>query len=545
MSSLVSKLRERYLTDIWGDLVGGLMTAVVALPLCLAFGVASGLGATSGLYGAIACGIFAALFGGTPGQCSGPTGPMTVVVAAIFAANPDKPGIVFAAVMLAGMIQIALGKLKAGQLIHYIPYPVISGFMTGIGAIIISIQLNPLFGLQGSDSVVAALQNLPFILTNWNTSAVTVGFATMAVIYLLPLISRKFPSLLIALIAVTVTSVVMQMDIPRVGVIPSGLPSVQLPVFGIAEARVVLESAITLALLGCIDSLLTALVLDKVANGRHDSDQELIGQGIGNMFSGFIGGLPGAGATMRSMVNVKAGGRTCLSGILHGILLLGVLMGFGRLASSIPLAALAGILITVGISIMDWRALKAIAKTGKSDVVVMVVVFVLTVFVDLIIAVAAGVALASVLFAKKLADSKLAEVQALDMLDELTRERERLPENVRTFIYSYQFNGPLFFGEAKNLMEAVDKLSEAKYIILRLHNVPIIDQTGAYALEDAIERWEGRGIKVLFVGMQPPIRHALEATGAIHKIDMENCFDQFEEAIEAIEVCEAKKVSVK
>ncbi|HEY9871561.1 MAG TPA: SulP family inorganic anion transporter [Candidatus Obscuribacterales bacterium] len=533
-------IRKRYLTNVGSDLVGGLMAAIVALPLCLAFGVASGLGAAAGLYGAIACGIFAALFGGTPGQCSGPTGPMTVVAAAMFAATPDNPSLVFAAVMAAGILQIALGYLKAGQLIEYIPYPVISGFMTGIGAIIISIQILPLFGLPGSGSVLSSIRDLPKIFSGANTDAFVIGSSTLALIYLLPRLSRRLPVLLIALVATTSLSLLMHMDIPRIGSIPSGFPMPQLPVFGFTDIHVVLQNAMTLALLGAIDSLLTSLVMDKVTGGRHDSDKELIGQGIGNMFAGLIGGIPGAGATMRSMVNVKAGGRTHLSGAVHGLILLAVLLGLGNVASLIPLSALAGILITVGISIMDWRALRAVHRTPRSDVAVMVVVLLLTVFVDLIIAVGVGVAMASILFVKRLADARLSEVGTVDALEELHQLAGHLPSDVRKSIYTYQFNGPLFFGEAKNLTQVVDKLEGARYVILRFYNVPLVDQTGAYALEDAVERWESRGIKVLFVGMQPHIRHVLDSTGAIHKIGMENCFDQFEDAIKAIDAFEAE-----
>jgi SulP family sulfate permease len=540
MAPFGETIRNRYLTNVGGDLVGGLMAAIVALPLCLAFGVASGLGAAAGLYGAIACGILAAVFGGTPAQCSGPTGPMTVVAAAMFAAAPDNPSLVLAAVIVAGILQIALGNLKAGQLIEYIPYPVISGFMTGIGAIIISIQILPLFGLPGSGNALASVRDLPKILSGANADAFLIGGSTLALIYVLPRLSRRLPASLVALVAATAMSLILQMEIPRIGAIPSGIPMPRLPAFSITDIHVVLQNAMTLALLGAIDSLLTSLVMDKVTGGRHDSNKELIGQGIGNMFAGLIGGLPGAGATMRSMVNVKAGGTTHLSGVVHGLILLAVLLGLGNVASLIPLSALAGILITVGISIMDWRALRAIRRTPRSDVAVMVVVLLLTVFVDLIIAVGVGVAMASILFVKRLADARLSEVGTVDALEELHRLAGHLDAEVRKAIYTYQFNGPLFFGEAKNLSQVVDQLEGARYVILRFYNVPLVDQTGAYALEDAVERWESRGIKVLFVGMQPHIRHVLELTGAIHRSDMENCFAQFEEAIEAIDAFEAE-----
>lgn len=516
------------------------MAAIIALPLCLAFGVASGLGAAAGLYGAIACGILAAVFGGTPGQCSGPTGPMTVVAAGLFAAN-HRPELVTAAVICAGAIQLVLGKLKSGQLIYYIPYPVISGFMTGIGAIIICLQLGPFAGIKGAGNVLAALETLPSILKDYNLHALAIGFSSLLCIVLLPRLWRRLPASLIALVGATLVCEMSGWNVPRIGEIPSGLPVPHLPEVDFLDLHPVIQGGLTLALLGSIDSLLTSLVLDKVTNGRHDSNQELIGQGIGNMASGLIGGLPGAGATMRSMVNVKSGGRTYLSGMLHGSFLLAVLLGLGPIAGRIPLSVLAAILISVGISIMDWRVLKRLKTLPRSDLVVMVVVLALTVFVDLIIAVLVGVALASVLFVKQFADARTSAVGDLETLEELRAMTEHVPETIRKSIYTYQFNGPLFFGEAKNLSDAVEALTDAKYVILEFYNVPLIDQTGAYSLEDAIDKWEAKGVKVLFIGMRPHIERILEDTGAIHKIEIENRFDRIEDAIEAIDSFEARK----
>lgn len=329
------------------------MAAIVALPLCLAFGEASGIGAAAGLYGAIACGIFAALFGGTPGQCSGPTGPMTVVAAAMYAANPNRPDLVFAAILTAGVIQIGLGCAKTGQLIGYVPYPVISGFMTGIGAIICCIELGPLFGAPSSGSVLTAVQKLIELPRHWSIEAAAIGVGTLMLINLLPLLSKRLPASLIALVVATWVCHALKLQIPVIGEIPTGLPSPKLPLIDITSLHLVAQNALTLAFLGSIDSLLTSLVLDKTAGVKHNSDQELIGQGIGNMLSGLVGGLPGAGATMRSMVNVKSGGTTKLSGVVHGMILLVILVFLGKIAGMIPLSALAAILICVGFNIMD------------------------------------------------------------------------------------------------------------------------------------------------------------------------------------------------
>ncbi|HEY9788697.1 MAG TPA: SulP family inorganic anion transporter [Candidatus Obscuribacterales bacterium] len=529
--------RKRLLENPIGDITGGIMAAVVALPLCLAFGVASGAGAAAGLYGAIACGVLAATFGGTPGQCSGPTGPMTIIAAGVIAASVH-PQTVFASTVGAGIIQIVMGKLKAGQLIGYMPYPVISGFMSGIGLIIICVQLAPFFGLAGSGNVLLSLQSLIELPSKWNSHATLLGLVTLLMVYTLPLISKRLPASLIALLAATFLSHLWPMEVPRIGEIPSSFPLPNLPHVHITEIHIVVQSALTLALLGAIDSLLTSLVMDKVTGNRHNSDQELIGQGIGNIGAGLIGGLPGAGATMRSMVNVKSGGTTKLSGMLHGLFLLAILIFFGNAASQIPLSSLAAILITVGISIMDWRVLRSLRTTPKRDAFVMFVVLALTIFVDLIVAVLVGVALASVLFVKQFADARVSSVSGLDTLEELREVTEHIPEEVRKATYSYVLNGPLFFGEAKNLTEAIDHLSDAKYVILRFVNVPLIDQTGAFSLETAIERWQARGIKVLFAGMPEHVQKVLIDCGA--KIDMENSFDRFESAIEAIDYLERR-----
>lgn len=538
MKNFAAGLKKKYLANLTGDAIGGLMGAIVALPLCLAFGVASGLGPAAGLYGAIACGILAGLLGGTPGQCSGPTGPMTVVAASIATANTGRPELIFASVIAAGIIQMGLGYAKAGRLIGYMPYPVISGFMTGIGVIIICVELAPMFGLNATGNVLAALQGLTDIPLKWNANAVIVSALTLALVQLIPKISRKLPASLIALLAVTVFCNLQKLDLPQIGQIPSTLPLPKLPSISITDLHMVVQNGLTLAFLGAIDSLLTSLVLDKVTGSRHDSDQELIGQGIGNMCAGLLGGLPGAGATMRSMVNVKAGGRTHLSGSLHGIFLLLVLLCFSQVASTIPLAALAAILFTVGLNIMDWRVLKSMRKTPRADTLVMLVVLSLTIFVDLIIAVLVGVALASVLFVKQLSDAKVSAITKLETLEELNELTEHIPETVRKSTYFYELNGPLFFGEAKNITEDMERIKNASYIILRFTNVPLIDQTGAFALEHAIERWQSHGTKILFVGLKDQIKSTLQDSGA--KIDMTNNFDHFEDALEAIQKIESK-----
>lgn len=528
--------KERYFDNFMANLLSGLTTGVVALPMALAFGVASGLGAQAGLYGAMATGIFAALFGGTPGQVTGPTGPMTVVIATIVASYLKHPELLFAAVILAGFLQILFGLMKTGQFIRYIPYPVVSGFMSGVGVIITIIQIGPFFGLKGYGDVDEALMHFLDIPKEFNLQATLIGVLAVIIIYLLPLITKKIPAPLVALGVCTVLSVYYKFDIPRIGEIPHGFPIPKIPNISLLDFHLIVPSAFALALLGSIDSLLTSLIVEKITGKRHDSDQEQIGQGIGNIASGLIGGIPGAGATMRSLVNVKSGGTNYLGGIIHGLFLLAVLVSIGPIASLVPLSCLAGILITVGISILDYKGLGSIGKASKEDVMVMLVVLVLTVFVDLIMAVAVGVALSSVLFAKKLSDAGLSTHSSFDTLEHLHEVAGHIPENLRKKIYTYTFNGPIFFGEVKNFDIALTKMNDMKYLIIKFYNVSIIDQSGAYAIEDAIEQLEKKGIKVFFVGITPIIKAALSRIGTIHKINEKYCFDSFEEALASVKV---------
>lgn len=497
------------------ELLGGLLAAIIALPIALAFGVASGMGATAGLYGAIACGILAAAFGGTPAMVSGPTGPVTVGIAALTLEHPGEPHLVLSAAVVAGIFQIVLGRLKVGQLVHYIPHPVVSGFMTGIGVIIICVQLLPLCGFKTEGDVFTALQTFVSSIAQANLSALGLGLATIALVYLVPAIRLRVPPLLVALVAMTALSVYLKLDVPRIGAMPEGLPNIVFPTFQLHNLHIILLAGATLAILGTIDSLLTSVLLDKLTHSRHNSDRELFGQGIGNIVAGLIGGIPGSGTTMPSVVNVNAGGRRKLSAVFAGALLLCVLLGLGKIAAFIPLSVLAGLLITVGISIMDRKTLLAITKAPKADVAVMLTVLTLTVFVDLVIAVAVGVALASTLFAKKLADSHLSEVGKLATLEHWHHLSNQLPASISKHLYIYDFTGPLFFGEVKNFIDAHPLLEEARCIILRFNDVPFIDQTGAYALEDAVRNWQKSSTNLIFVGLNSNVRWTLENFGFV------------------------------
>ena len=407
------------LQTLRGDLFGGATSAVVALPVSLAFGVASGLGAVAGLYGAIAVGFFAAVFGGNRFQMSGPTPSMTVAMAVVVTTHASTLSEAFTVVVLAGLMQIALGLLKTGRFVVYTPHAVISGFMSGIGVIVMLIQTLPFLGAAPAEGgPIGAMRALPAAVANMNGHALVIGAVTLATGILWPRRwSRLLPGPLVALLVGTTLGVLWLTDVPIIGAIPTGLPEIQfgLPSFGfLAQA---FHAALILALLGSVDSLLTSLVADSLTGTQHDSNRELVGQGIGNVVSGLFGGLPGAGATMGTVVNIRAGGLTRLSGALRAIFLLGVLLGLGRVLEPIPHAVLAGILIKVGWDIIDWPLLVRIHRIRRDQLFVMVLTLILTVFVDLVTAVAIGLIVAGMAHARQLETLELDNVLSVPLLD--------------------------------------------------------------------------------------------------------------------------------
>ncbi len=484
---------------------------MVALPLALAFGVASGLGPAAGLYGAIATGILAALLGGTPVQISGPTGPMTLVVAAMVAAHTLPSGAVdrswlVGVFLLAGLLQLVLGFLRMGVYIRYVPYPVISGFMSGIGVIIIVQQVFPSLGLTPPASDPwSIVRQLHLIRGNTNPSAIALAAATVAMVYLLPRITKVVPASLVALVTLTAVAAFLKLDVPVIGEIPSGLPKLVLPSFELRQMPAMLTPAFELALLGAIDSLLTSLVADSLTRTRHDSNRELLGQGVGNMVAGLIGGIPGAGATMRTVVNVNAGGKTRLSGVIHGLFLTAVLLGLSGLVRYIPSAVLAGLLVTVGIGIIDSRGFGHLSKVPRSDAFLMLLVLVLTVFTDLIVAVVAGLIVASFVFVKKVSDVAARQTTLSLVADEPWGDELSIPDAVRSKLLIKHVEGPLFFGFASQFLDITRQATSSKLLVLRMDRISYMDQTGVYALEDALGRLTAAGVRVLLVGV--PVAH--------------------------------------
>jgi len=529
-------------SNLKGDLFGGVTAGIVALPLAVAFGVtafadlqelgvenASVIGAQAGLYGAFLIGIVAALFGGTETQISGPTAPMTVVSAGVVVtafktvaavnAGMDPQTILSLAMplvvitfLLAGLFQTLFGIFKIGGYIKYIPYPVISGFMSGIGLIIIIGQIFPFFGkttpVGGSIEVLIGLSDL-FVGVNWLSCSL--ALATVLLIYLVPRFNKTIPSALVPLIGITAIGYFF---LPEgtygiVGDIPSSLPSFQLNAltgFKLNSFRSIVIPAITLAALGSIDSLLTSVVADNITKTKHNSNRELIGQGIGNMCVALFGGLPGAGATVRTIVNINAGGKTKISGIFAGIFLFVIMIFLSSIVGLIPKAVLAGILFTVGIGIIDSRGILHIRNVPKTDSAIMISVLLLTVFVDLIDAVALGMILASVIFMKKMGDISEAGSE-VSGISKFTREtpwsdEESMPEAIINKVYVKHIEGPLFFGMVNEFKRMTASLPDTHVVIIRMEKVPYVDQSGLYALEDAILDLERRDIVVMLTGIQ-------------------------------------------
>ncbi len=514
-----------HFNNIRGDIFGGVVAAVIALPLALAFGVASGAGAVAGLYGAIFVGFFAALFGGTPAQASGPTGPMTVVFAGMLAQFSDEPALVFTTVMLAGGLLMILGWLGVGRYVSLIPYPVISGFMSGIGVIIIILQIGPLLGHPAEGGVMPNLWALPTFFADPMSHAAALGLLTLAIVYGTPnVIGKIVPPPLLALIIGTLTAIFFFPNAPVIGAVPQGFPSVIVPTLRFDVMTVIIEEACVIALLCAIDSLLTSLVCDNMTRTQHNSDRELIGQGIGNMVAGLFGGLPGAGATVRSVANIRSGGRTPLSGSLMGLMLLATLLWAGPLAEQIPLAVLAGILLKVGIEIIDWRFLRHVLQAPRADVMIMALVLFITVVVDLITAVGVGVVLASLLFVKEMADLELANMKIITEIhgeSPLTVQEKAVLERNTGKIVLIHVDGPMSFGSAKNMVrriETVPGLKKFTSCVLDLSDVPIIDGTAALAIEDMLRIIRAHKQHLFFVGMQPHVTEALEGLGVLSLI---------------------------
>lgn len=527
-----------------GDLFGGVTAAIIALPMALAFGVASGAGAVSGLWGAVLVGFFAALFGGTPTLISEPTGPMTVVMTAVIAhltaADPENGmAMAFTVVMLAGIFQIIFGALRLGKYVTMMPYTVISGFMSGIGIILVILQLAPFLGQKSpAGGVIGTLTSIPDLLTNVQPAETALAVLTVAIIWFMPAkLKRIVPPQLIALIAGTVLSLTLLsgFDIRRIGAIPSGFPALQVPTFSPDQLQLMLVDAAVLGMLGCIDALLTSVVADSLTRTEHNSNKELIGQGLGNLMSGLFGGIAGAGATMGTVVNIQTGGRTALSGLTRAGVLLIVILGAANLAAMIPLAVLAGIALKVGIDIIDWGFLKRAHQVSKKAAFIMYGVILLTVLVDLITAVGIGVFVANILTIDRMSQLQAKDgVKTISDADDdirLNPEEKRWLDEANGRVLLFQLSGPMIFGVAKAIAREHNAIRDCDVIIFDLSDVPHLGVTASLTLENAIQEADEKGRKVFIVGAAGQTLRRLEKLGMFDIVPASNLYMDRTEAL--------------
>lgn len=511
-----------------GDILGGLTAAVVALPMALAFGIASGAGAAAGLWGAILVGFFASLFGGTPSLISEPTGPMTVIVTAVItattASDPQNGlAMAFTVVMLAGLFQIGFGLLKLGRYITMLPYNVISGFMTGIGVILIFMQLAPFLGQETPEGgVLGVITNLPTLITNLSPWETGLGLLTLAILFLYPSALKKVvPPQLVALIFGTLVSLLFLQNIDirtiaTIGEITPGLPDFQFPTFTPGNLRLMFVNAMVLAMVGSIDCLLTCLVSDSLTRHEHQSNKELVGQGIANLITGLCGGIAGSGATTATVVNIQAGGRTALSGLSRALILLVVVLWAAPLTSGIPLAVLAGIVLKVGIDIIDWGFLKRVHKISWKAAGIVYSVVALTVFVDLMVAVAVGVFIANILTIARLEELQSESVKTITDADDqivLQPEEKAILDQANGRILLFHLSGPMIFGVAKAISREHDAIGTYDVLIIDLSEVPVLGVTSSLALENAVQEAVEADREVIVVGATGKVKSRLEKLG--------------------------------
>ena len=605
---------KKLFSNIKGDTFGGITAGIVALPLALAFGVSSGLGPSAGLYGAIFISFFAAIFGGTNTQISGPTAPMTavsmIVIAGIIAANDGDVTKALPAILtvflLAGLFQIGLGLIGLGKYIRYIPYPVVSGFMTAIGLIILLTQVLPSVGYypkedtefvttfkaqaeevilenilkeeagegilvlenfketidranqitpadiqkeaqtlaaKQTSGALGALKAFPKAIQNINWLELILALGTIFIIYGFKRITKKIPSTLVALIVMSGIAVGFGLEYRTIQEIPSGIPEIKWEIFSgfsINSISPYIFTALTLALLGAIDSLLTSVVADNMTKTKHKPNRELVGQGIGNSIAALFGGIPGAGATIRTVVNINAGGKTKLSGMISGIMLLIIMLGLGPIASKIPAGVLAGILITVGIGVMDYKGLKAIPSLPRdlkigplklsSEVLIMIIVLLLSTFWNLVYAVGIGLVIASLMFMKKIGDltAERSDVKALK--EEEWADEVDFPEGLKEKVFIKHIKGPLFFGSTSDFQALYQQIPDtASIVIMRLGRMQYMDQSGLYAMEDMLQDLKTRNVMALFINLLKQPKYMMERIDIIPDfIPKEHIFNSFE-----------------
>jgi len=523
--------------NLKGDAFGGVSAAIVSLPLALAFGVASGAGAAAGVYGALLVGLFASLFGGTKTLISEPTGPMTVVftvvIADMLARHPEQGmAMAFTVVMMAGVVQIILSSLKLGRYITMIPYSVISGFMSGIGCILILLQLGPLIGAKAPEpGVMGTITNLNSIFAQFSYQEISIALVSLGILFLTPkAIAKKVPPQLIALIVVSVLSMVLfnKADISRIGDIDIGLPTFYFPTFSDVLLREMFIDAMILGTLGCIDSMLTSLIADNLTKEDHDSDKELRGQGLGNLFSGMFGGLPGAGATMGTVVSIQAGGKTITAGVIRVVVLCIACFALADLLALVPSALLAAIALKVGVDILDWSFIKRAKNASRHTSMIMYLVLLLTVFVDLILAVGIGLFIANIITIEKLSYAQRDGIKTITDTDDelrLTPEEKTVFNRLKNKLLMVYLSGPMMFGLSRALSRQHRILARYEYVVMDLSDVSFIDDTIALTIENAISDAMEAKVTLLLVHPTGEVGDKLARLGVTDLLPQNQIFD--------------------
>ena len=539
---LVTTLKGYTRAQFTADLTAGVIVGIVALPLAIAFAIASGVTPDRGLYTAIIAGFLISTLGGSRVQIGGPTGAFVVIVYGIV----QKFGVdgLIVATIMAGVFLVILGAVKLGSVIKFIPHPVVIGFTSGIAVIIFSSQVKDFLGLRMGSVPADFLEKWAAFaehVRSVNPYAVAVSALAVAVIVVWPRINRRIPGPFVALLVAT--AVVQLFHLPvetigsRFGGISASLPSLTLPHPTVAQLKLLIGPAFTIALLGAVESLLSAVVADGMIGGRHRSNMELVGQGVANIVTPLFGGIPATGAIARTATNVKNGGRTPIAGMVHALTLLLIVLFFGRWAALIPLAALAAILVVVAYHMSEWRAFRAELTAPRSDVIVLVITFSLTVLVDLTVAIEVGMLMAAFLFMKRM--SEVTNVTAITReLEDEGDEYATDPNGVRhravpDGVEVYEVNGPFFFGAAETFKDTLGQIArKPKVLIIRMRNVPAIDSTGLHALKDVVHRTRRDGTLVLLSDVHTQPLVALGRSAVLEEVGEENLFGNLDDALD-------------
>lgn len=492
-------LKFKFFNNLKGDIFGAIIASIIAFPQALAFGVASGMGASAGIWGAIILSLFAGVLGCNLPFVSGPTGPVAIITATVVALCGGNVTSVVTILLLASVFQMLISVTPVPRMIKYVPYPVISGFLTGIGLIIIILQIAPLVGGVAQSSTIKAIMTYPTVFSHINIQALVLGLGTLFLLFFTPKAITKFvPAQLLALVIMTGVSYYLGFNVEKISALSFSLPHLYMPDFSLEMLTKNIPIALTLAFIATSESLLTGIIMDSLTKVKHNSKRLVMAQGFGNLFCAMTGSMMGSAATMRSVAAIKIGGKTKLCAIFSAIILGGVLFKLTGFIAQIPISVLAAILIKIGYDILDLKVLKVLKFAPKDDLYVLISVLLLTVFYNLIFALGIGIILASLLYAKRIADDTNIKVTHYNHLD-YTPYEERIEKESHYQIRILHIDGQFFFGSITQIVSHFDEMLETKYIILNYSSNTELDMSAIFALEDIIVRLNAQKIKLILV----------------------------------------------